>query len=98
MSLAQEFLCSALRFRFRSTRTAALAVSACGLVLSAHAATLCVNTAGSGGCYSTISAAVTAAASHDVINVAPGTYKEQVTITKTLSLISTVKSGAVINA
>lgn len=97
MSHAQELMCSVLRFSFRSTRTAAL-VLACGWGLSAHATTRCVNTAGSGGCYSTISAAVTASAPYDVIKVAPGTYKEQVTITRGLSLISTTKVGAVIDA
>jgi len=54
----------------------------------AGAATLCVNKAGSGGCKSTIGAAVAAAGYRDTIEVGPGTYKEQVTITKTLSLVA----------
>lgn len=86
------------RFNSRILRTAVLPLCAAGLGLSAHAATRCVNPGGTGGCYSTISAAVAAAAARDTINVAPGVYKEQVTITKALSLVSTVKAGAVINA
>src|SRR5581483_11426307 len=46
----------------------------------------------------TIGAAVAAAAPGDTINVSPGVYREDVSITKSLSLISTVKLGAVINA
>ena len=57
----------------------------CGL---ASAATLCVNTGGTGGCSSTISAAVAAAGPRDVIEVGPGVYKEQVIITKMLSLVA----------
>jgi len=97
MSLAQELLCSAFRFGSRPTGATAL-VLALGAGLSAHGATLCVNPTGSAGCYSTISAAVSAAKANDVIDVAPGTYKEQVTLTKALSLISTTKSGAIIDA
>ena len=54
---------------------------------TAAAKTLCVNPAGSHGCYATIQSAVTAASSNDVINVAPGTYAEAVVIGKPLSLI-----------
>ena len=54
----------------------------------ASAATLCVNTGGTGGCFSTISAAVAAAGPRDVIEVGPGVYKEQVIITKMLSLVA----------
>jgi hypothetical protein len=55
----------------------------------ASAATLCVNPGGKSGCKATISAAVAAAAPGDTIQVAHGTYAEQVTITKPLSLIAT---------
>jgi parallel beta-helix repeat protein len=58
---------------------------ACGLSV---AATLCVNPGGTGGCSSTISAAVAAAGFRDTIEVAQGTYKEQVTITKSVSLVA----------
>ncbi|MGC1360509.1 MAG: DUF1565 domain-containing protein, partial [Silvibacterium sp.] len=60
----------------------------CGAFGLASAATLCVNPGGTSGCKSTISAAVAAAAAGDTIKVAPGTYKEQVTITKSLSLVA----------
>ena len=55
---------------------------------SSVAATLCVNPAGKFGCKSTISAAVAAASVGDTIQVARGTYKEQVVITKSLSLVA----------
>lgn len=44
--------------------------------LASPAATLCVNPGGTGGCLATISAAVTAAAAGDTVNVAAGTYSE----------------------
>ncbi|HEY1501732.1 MAG TPA: right-handed parallel beta-helix repeat-containing protein [Acidobacteriaceae bacterium] len=56
--------------------------------LPASAATLCVNSAGKFGCSATIGAAVSAAAAGDVIKVYPGVYNEQVTITKSLSLVA----------
>ncbi len=62
---------------------------------AAHAATLCVNTGGSNGCYSHINTAVAAAGVNDVINVGPGTYHESVIITRPLSLNG---NGATINA
>jgi len=52
------------------------------------AATLCVNPGGKFGCKSSISAAVAAASPGDTIQVAHGTYKEQVVITKSLSLVA----------
>ena len=54
----------------------------------ASAATLCVNPGGTGGCTSTIGAAVAAAMPGDTILVGSGIYKEQVTITQTVSLIA----------
>ena len=56
------------------------------LTLPATAATLCASAGGSPGCYPTISAAISAASPGDVINVGPGTYKEAVVLTKSLSL------------
>ena len=56
--------------------------------LPAGAATPCVNPGGTAGCSSTISAAVAAAAAGSAIQVAQGTYKESVVITKSLALYS----------
>ena len=60
--------------------------------------TLCVNPAGSHGCYATIQAAATAATNNDVINVAPGTYTEDVIIGKPLSLIGSGGHRSIIDA
>ena len=62
------------------------------------ATTLCVNHAGTGGCYSKIQTAVNNAASGDVINVAPGAYKEDVVIGMPLSLIGAGAGLSVIDA
>jgi parallel beta-helix repeat protein len=62
------------------------------------AATLCVNPAGSGGCQKTIGAAVAAASAGDIINVAPGTYAETVTIGKPLTINGTDASNTIIDA
>ena len=70
-----------------------LRVSICCAVLlvpfsaTAMAKTLCVMPGASTVCYATIQSAVNAASANDVINVAPGTYTEQVTVGKPLSLI-----------
>src|SRR5579871_5898087 len=68
------------------------------LSLPAAGATLCVNPAGSGGCYTTIQAAVSAAHAHDVINVAAGTYAEGVVIGIPLSLLGAGASQTTIDA
>jgi len=62
------------------------------------AASLCVNAAASSGCMATIGAAVAAASPNDTINVAPGTYKESVTIGKPLSLIGADATKVTIDA
>ncbi len=62
------------------------------------AATSCVNPTGASGCLATIGAAVSAASSGDVIQVAAGTYKEGVTINKTLSLIGAGSASTIIDA
>jgi nitrous oxidase accessory protein NosD len=69
-----------------------------GLAGSASAGTLCVNPGGNHGCSSTISAAVSAASPGDVIQVWPGVYREEVVITKSLSLVSLSPLNAVIDA
>lgn len=88
---------------FRAMRTClsrASAVSCCALALSftASAATLCVNQHGNGGCYSSITAAVSAAHAGDVIEVAQGTYAEDVQITKAISLIGANQMNTIIDA
>lgn len=54
-----------------------------GLLFStarAHGADLCVESSGSSGCYSTISAAIAAAAAGDTILISSGTYSETLTV------------------
>ena len=65
---------------------------------SAVAATLCVNPGGTSGCFSTIGAAVAAASARDNIKVGPGTYKEDVVIGKSISLIGARTSNTIIDA
>jgi hypothetical protein len=65
---------------------------------AAKSTTLCVNPGGTGGCYPTIQQAVTAAAANDVINVAAGTYTEEVTIGKPLSLMGAGAGQSFIDA
>jgi hypothetical protein len=62
------------------------------------AATVCVNPTGASGCQTTIGAAVSAASSGDTIQVAAGTYKEDVTINKTLALIGAGSATTIIDA
>jgi parallel beta-helix repeat protein len=64
----------------------------------ATAATWCVKPSGKSGCSSTISAAVAAASPGDTIRVWEGTYKEQVVITKSLSLVAVEKGESIIDA
>ena len=65
---------------------------------NATASNLCVNPTGSGGCYKTISLAVSHAAAFDVINVWPGIYKEDVVIGVPLSLMGSGVGHSVIDA
>jgi hypothetical protein len=53
----------------------------------ASANTLCVNPSGHKGCFTKIQDAVNFASNYDIIQVARGTYNEQVTIGKPLSLL-----------
>ena len=66
--------------------------------LPALAAHHCVNPAGAFGCYKTIGAAVAAASAGDTINVQAGTYKEDVVIGKSLSLVGAGMTTTTINA
>jgi parallel beta-helix repeat protein len=82
-------------FRHRSVS------AALGLLLwcpCAYPATWCVNTGGTGGCKSSISAAVAAAAPNDTVRVSRGTYHEAVVVTKPLSLIGDGSENVVIDA
>ncbi|MFZ0731710.1 MAG: NosD domain-containing protein [Candidatus Sulfotelmatobacter sp.] len=65
---------------------------------AAVAKTICVNTSGSNGCYSTIQSAVSAASKYDVINVWPGTYKEDVVVSKPMSLLGAGAGKSIIDA
>ncbi len=64
---------------------------------SANADTLCVNPA-KAGCYSTIGDAVSHAGPGDTIAVSQGTYKEDVIIGKSLSLIGESTANTIIDA
>ncbi len=64
----------------------------------AMGANLCVNPGAASGCYGTIGAAVKAANAGDQIKVAAGQYAEDVTITKSLSLIGAGAGATIINA
>jgi parallel beta-helix repeat protein len=65
---------------------------------SASAANLCVNPTGWGGCYKSISAAVSHASAHDTILVGSGVHKEDVVIGMPLSLLGAGAGHTVINA
>ena len=87
---------------FKTTPVRKNTILAGMLVLTASAfaspATLCVNPTGTAGCQSTISAEVAAAKAGDLIKVAPGTYAEQVIITKPLAIIGDPTTSPVIDA
>lgn len=66
--------------------------------VSFAAKTLCVNPNGTGGCYKTIGAAIAATSAGDIVQVQEGTYYEEVTITRTLSLMAAPGAHPVIDA
>ena len=65
---------------------------------NAAASTLCVNPAGSGGCYSKIQMAVNHAMSNDTIQVSQRTYKEDVMIGIPLSIVGAGAGVSIIDA
>jgi parallel beta-helix repeat protein len=110
---SQQFRCAALRhslseeIKYMTSRFGSWKLLVPSLLLlafgtsqfaAAVVSTLCVNPAGSGGCYRTISAAVAAAGAGSTINVAAGTYREQVVIGKSLFLMGAGSTRTVINA
>jgi len=87
----------------RNVRSVAATVLLCvglvaGLSKPASATIWCVNPGGTNGCFATIGSAVSAAAANDTVNVAPGTYKEDVIIGKPLSLVGAGAIRTVIDA
>lgn len=78
--------------------TAAL-LSAWALFASGtEAATLCVNTTGTSGCYTQIAAAVTAASSGDTIAIAAGTYNESnIALSKSLAFTGAGTTSTIID-
>lgn len=64
----------------------------------AAAATWCVSPNGKLGCKTTIGAAVAVASTGDTILVAPGTYPEQVILSKSLSLVAVIPNQTTIDA
>jgi Right handed beta helix region len=62
------------------------------------AKTLCVNPGGTSGCYTTISAAVSAAAAGDQVTIGAGQYAESVTVTKSMALVGAGATSTIINA
>src|ERR1700753_1209331 len=69
-----------------------------GTSTAAMAATVCVNPGGPDGFQSTLRAAREAANIGDTVQVASGTYAEQVTITKSVSLVAASGATPIIDA
>ena len=84
--------------RFRPWLVVCCAVMFAAFSHTAAANTLCVKPGGSPLCFPNIQSAVNAASNNDVINVAPGTYKEDVLIHKPLSLIGAGADLSIIDA
>jgi hypothetical protein len=82
----------------RSLLVVSVLTAALASYSAASAATLCASTHKEPGCKATIGAAVAAASPGDVIQVAEGTYNEQVTINIPLSLVAAPGSQTIIDA
>ncbi len=81
-------------------RCAGIAFGA-AVIFGAHpalAATRCVKPGGGSGCFATISAAVAAASAGDTILVSRGTYAEDVTINKPLSVVGEDRQSTIVDA
>ena len=63
----------------------------------AQAATICVNPGGTGGCYNTIQAAISAALPGDTIAVAAGTYNENLIIDKSLTIVGAGSATTIVD-
>jgi len=92
-----------MHLAFEKNLVRKLTFTLCGLCMLgisqfAEANTLCVNPSGSQGCYSKIQDAVNHATANDVINVAAGTYNEEVDIGIPLSLIGAGANKTFIDA
>jgi pectin methylesterase-like acyl-CoA thioesterase len=84
---------------YRNAHFIVLSVVLCGLSQVAAGATFCVSKNPSPGCpYSTIGAAVAAASAGDVVQVSPGTYREDVVIGKAISLVGANRINTTIDA
>ena len=87
------------QFRIHLLPALAWCLFSAGLVHPVAANTICVNPAGSGGCYKSIQTAVNNASSGDIIRVAKSTYHEAVVIgTSSISLIGTGAAASIIDA
>ncbi len=86
------------QLRVVSPRLLAGAALIAAISAPAIASTLCVKPGGKAGCFSTIGAAVAAASPGSTINVGPGTYKEDVVLGKSLSLIGVNANNTIIDA
>ena len=69
-----------------------------GAFCQTAAAGVCVTPGGSSSCYAKIQLAVNAASNNDQIEVASGTYKEDVVIGKPLSLVGAGAGYSIIDA
>jgi hypothetical protein len=84
--------------RFRPGFTLCCVILFAAFSQTLAAKTLCVNPTGSNSCYAKIQLAVNAASNNDLINVAAGTYAEDVVIGKPLSLIGSGPERSIIDA
>lgn len=81
-----------------TTAVACAALLLTGFSRPAAASTRCVNPEGINGCFHSIAAAVAAASPGDIVQVAHGTYNEDVAIAKPLSLVGENALTTVIDA